>query len=66
MSKVKPNEAFPSMVANTAATDEFMAPDSTARRPNPSSLDDRPRTPNQTPISAVEADLVQNKLNPKE
>lgn len=50
-------QQFPSMVPNTAAIDTYTAPDSTARRPNPGSLADRPRKPNQTPDSAVEADL---------
>lgn len=48
---------YDSFVPNMAALDKYTAPDSTARRPNPESLQDRPRTPNQTPSSAVEADL---------
>lgn len=50
-------EKFRSFVPNTAAIDTFTAPDSTASRPNAASLNDRPHTPNQTPSSAVEADL---------
>lgn len=44
-------------VPSTATLDRFTAPDSTARRPNSESLADRPRTPNQTFDSAIEADL---------
>lgn len=51
------DQQVPSMVPNTAAADRFIAPDSTAARPNPGSLADRPLRPNQTPASAVEADL---------
>lgn len=50
-----------SFVANTAAIDKFTAPDSTAKRPNPESLSDRPHTANQTYPTAVEADLKQNR-----
>lgn len=53
----QPEQALPSMVPNMAALDKFTAPDSTASRPNPGTLADRPRRPNQTPDSAVEADL---------
>lgn len=52
---------YDSFVPNTVATDKFTAPDSTASRPNPESPQDRPRTPNQTPSTAVEADLKQNR-----
>lgn len=51
----------PSFVPNAAAIDTFTAPDSTARRPNPESLADRPHTANQIPSTAVEADLKQNR-----
>lgn len=50
-------ERFDSFVPNMAVPDEFTAPDSTASRPNGATLNDRPRTPNQIPSTAVEADL---------
>lgn len=50
-------EVYPSFVSSMAAMDTFMAPDSTASRLNPGSLADRPRTPNQVPPTALEADL---------
>jgi hypothetical protein len=60
-SKQPPQEVVDSMVPNTAAIDKYTAPDSTALRPNPESLADRPRVKNQTPSTAVEADLKQNR-----
>lgn len=51
------NEKHDSFVPNTTAIDVFTAPDSTASRPNPGSLTDRPRKPNQIPTTAIEADL---------
>lgn len=53
----QPEVQIPSMVSNMAAIDKFTAPDSTASRPDPESKTDRPRKPNQTPDSAVSADL---------
>lgn len=58
--KISTGKAYPSLVPNMAAIDKFTAPDSTAKRPNPESLHDRPRTPNQIPSTAIEADLKQN------
>lgn len=57
MSEQSKGNAYPSFVANTAAIDTFTAPDSIASRPNPGSLTDRPRTANQIPTTAIEADL---------
>lgn len=48
---------YEQFVPNMAGIDKFTAPDSTAKRPNPESLQDRPRTPNQIPSTAIEADL---------
>ena len=45
---------YDSFVPNTAAVDKFIAPDSTSKRSNPESLEDRPRTPNQSPDTASE------------
>lgn len=50
-------KVYPSFVSNMAVIDKFTAPDSTASRPNPESHQDRPRTANQTPSTAVSADL---------
>lgn len=47
--------ALGSLVSNTAAADKFLAPDSLASRPNPESLDDRPRTPLQVPATVLES-----------
>lgn len=52
-------------VPSMATAGEFMAPDSTARRPAGERLDDRPRTPGQTYPSALSADLDQNEENEK-
>lgn len=49
MAETKAGTAYPSFVPNAASKDEFIAPDSTASRPNPGSLEDRPRTQNQIP-----------------
>jgi hypothetical protein len=59
--KQPPQTVVDSMVPNTTAIDKYTAPDSTARRPNPESLADRPRVKNQTPSTAVEGDLKQNR-----
>lgn len=59
MSEIKYGNKYPSFVSNTAAIDKFAAPDSIASRPNPESLQDRPRTANQIPTTAIEADLPQ-------
>lgn len=61
MSKTSAGAKYDSFVPNMAALDKFTAPDSTAKRPNPESLEDRPRTPNQIPSTAIEADLKQNR-----
>lgn len=45
------------LVPNTAVIDTFTAPDSTASRPDPSSMADRPRTPSVSPASTLEANL---------
>lgn len=50
-------KSVPSIVPNMAAIDKFTAPDSTARRPNPESAEDRPFHGPQTYNSAIEADL---------
>lgn len=55
--KTNTGESYDSFVASTAVLDTFTAPDSLASRPNPGSMQDRPRTPNQIPSSAIEADL---------
>lgn len=60
-SKQPPQEVILSLVPNMAAIDKYTAPDSTSLRPNPEGLADRPRTRNQTPSTAVEADLKQNR-----
>lgn len=60
MSKMNTGAKYDSFVPNMAAIDKFSAPDSTAKRPNPESLQDRPRTANQIPTTAIEADLKQN------
>ena len=53
-------EIYGAFVPNMAALDGFIAPDSTARRPdaiNPHVSADRKRRANQTYDSAIEADL---------
>lgn len=55
--------AYDSFVANMAVPDTFMAPDSTSSRPNPGSLKDRPRTPNQVPASALEDHINHHERN---
>lgn len=57
MSEQSKGNSYPSFVSNMAAADEFIAPDSTARRPDPGSLTDRPRTANQVPTTALSANL---------
>lgn len=57
--KTNSGKAYPSFVPNMAVPDRFMAPDSTARRPNPESMQDRPRTANQIPSTVLEANLPQ-------
>jgi hypothetical protein len=49
-----------SLTSSTAAADKFLAPDSLASRPNPESLDDRPRTPLQVPKTVLESNLKGN------
>ena len=49
MTQMKYPDQFGSLTSSTAAADKFLAPDSLASRPNPESLDDRPRTPLQVP-----------------
>lgn len=61
MSKTSAGAKYDSFVSNMAVIDKFTAPDSTSKRPNPESLQDRPRTANQTPSTAVEADLKPNR-----
>lgn len=46
-----------SMVQNSASGDKFIAPDSTSKRPTPESMTDRPRSPQQTPETAIESNL---------
>lgn len=48
---------YDSFVSNTANIDKFLAPDSTARRPNPETKEDRPRTSNQTYPSTIEDNI---------
>ena len=50
-------EIIRNLVPSMATIDKFTAPDSTARRPNSEVLADRPRQPDQTFDSALEADL---------
>jgi hypothetical protein len=53
------------LVPNTASLDQFIAPDSTASRPNPESKEDRPFTPNQGgPTSTLEATLDDEETEP--
>lgn len=47
---------YDSFVPSTAAADGFMAPDSTASRPNPESQADRPRT-TKLPSTVLESDF---------
>lgn len=55
----KPGNTYDSLVANAATRDTFTAPDSTASRPNPGSMADRPRTAFQTTLEeANESDDV--------
>lgn len=49
MSETKTGSTYDSFVPNAATRDKFTAPDSTASRPNPGSMEDRPRGPQQTP-----------------
>lgn len=42
-------KVYKPLIPNGASIDRFIAPDSTASRPNPESLEDRPRTQNQVP-----------------
>lgn len=58
--KTSAGAKYDNLVPNMAAIDKFTAPDSTAKRPNPESLQDRPRTANQIPSTAIEADMKQN------
>lgn len=53
----KPIGQYDSFVPNMAVPDTFIAPDSTASRPNPGSREDRPRTPNQIPSTAIESNI---------
>lgn len=46
---VENGNVYPSFVPSAASRDQFTAPDSTASRPNPESLQDRPRAPDQVP-----------------
>lgn len=52
----KPGSYKP-FVPNMAVMDTFMAPDSTASRPNNESLDDRPRSPPDSPSTVREANI---------
>lgn len=47
---------YDSFVPNTAAAEGFMAPDSTASRPNPETKTDRPRN-TQLPATVLESDF---------
>lgn len=42
-------KVYKPLIPNGAAIDTFTAPDSTASRPNPNTMEDRPRTQNQVP-----------------
>lgn len=57
MSSIKTGDALPSMVPNAASYDSFYAPDSTSKRPDPTSMADRPRKPDQFTPTASEAVL---------
>lgn len=52
-------------VPSSATIDFYVAPDSTAKRPDAERLADRPRVSGQTFDTALEADLVQNQPNPR-
>lgn len=51
------------LVPNTAVIDVFTAPDSMASRPDPETMQDRPRKPGENPATTLESTLYEKENN---